>query len=534
MNQLPAGFEIEPMPARTASGLPAGFELEKPQRNYALSEVPGSALKNAPHSAIETARNLGTAILHPLDTVNAMGDILGGGLRAGVKAVLPTAAFNYIDSFAPPENVKRVSGAANAFGQLMSDRLGGYENIKRTAAEDPVGLLADASMLMTGGGSAAARLPGMAGRLAEGAVAAGNAIDPIMLAGKGAAKAVDFVGNGAANALGLSTGAGADALKVGYQAGKDGNNSFLSGLRGDATADNVVGMAKSGFSDMAFDRGKGYQADIAALGAPTSALDLTPVRTAVSDAKDLFSKNGFIKDDAAKLVHDSIQKKIKEWEKANPTPTTLDFDNLKQAIGVIREGADTGTRAYKVADNVYKSVADEIGGKVSGYKEAMQNYADASQHLTQVSKTMSLNGAGTVIDTAARKLLSGLRNNVNTNFGQRKAILEELNQKNPNLMPTLAGMALSSPTPRGLAGHAASLEAVGALLHNPALLAGLPLTSPKLMGYGAYGAGRAADFAQPLSRFAPSADTLGLLQQVGRVENDPRYPRKQSSGLLGR
>ena len=374
----------------------------------------------------------------------------------------------------------------------------------------------------------------MAGRLAEGAATVGSAIDPIMLAGKGAAKAADYAGSGVANALGLSTGAGADALKVGYQAGKDGNNSFLSGLRGEAAADGVVDMAKSGFSDMAFDRGKGYQADIAALGAPTSPLSLTPVQTAAIDAKNIFSDGSFVKDKGAKAVLDEINATIKDWQQATPNPTPLNYDSLKQAIGVIREGTDPATRSYKVADKVYKAVAEEIGGKVPGYAEAMQNYADRSQHLNQVSSTMSLRGPGTNIDTAARKLLSGLRNNVNTNFGQRKAILEELNQKSPNLMPTLAGMALSSPTPRGLAGHAASLEAAGALLHNPALLAALPLTSPKLMGYGAYGAGRAAAFAQPLSRFAPSAETLGLLQQAGRAENDPRVRRYQQSGLLGR
>ena len=96
-------------------------------RNYDLSQVPGAALKNAPHDAVDVARNIGTAIMHPIDTVNALGDLAAGGLRAGVKAVLPTAAFNYIDSFAKPATVKRISGTANAFGQMMSDNYGGYE-----------------------------------------------------------------------------------------------------------------------------------------------------------------------------------------------------------------------------------------------------------------------------------------------------------------------------------------------------------------------------------------------------------------------
>ena len=60
-------------------------------------------------------------------------------------------------------------------------------------------------------------------------------------------------------------------------------------------------------------------------------------------------------------------------------------------------------------------------------------------------------------------------------------------------MPALAGQSLSSFTPRGLAGQGAALGigAGGALTVNPMALAALPLTSPRLVGMGAYGLGRA-------------------------------------------
>ena len=66
-------------------------------------------------------------------------------------------------------------------------------------------------------------------------------------------------------------------------------------------------------------------------------------------------------------------------------------------------------------------------------------------------------------------------------------------QGGQDLMPALAGQALSSFTPRGLAGQGAALGigAGGALTVNPAALAALPLTSPRLVGMGAYGLGKA-------------------------------------------
>ena len=53
---------------------------------------------------------------------------------------------------------------ADAMGQFVKDRFGGVENIKKTIAEDPVGLLGDVAGLLTGGGMAAAKGAGLAGK----------------------------------------------------------------------------------------------------------------------------------------------------------------------------------------------------------------------------------------------------------------------------------------------------------------------------------------------------------------------------------
>jgi hypothetical protein len=69
-----------------------------------------------------------------------------------------------------------------------------------------------------------------------------------------------------------------------------------------------------------------------------------------------------------------------------------------------------------------------------------------------------------------------------------KALQEKGGQ---DLMPALAGQALSSYVPRGLAGQGAGIGAGLTAFSNPMAAAVLPLTSPKLIGLSAYGVGRA-------------------------------------------
>ena len=72
-------------------------------------------------------------------------------------------------------------------------------------------------------------------------------------------------------------------------------------------------------------------------------------------------------------------------------------------------------------------------------------------------------------------------------------------------MPSLAGQALSSATPRSMQGivSAGGLGITG--LTNPSLLAGLATTSPRLMGETAYYGGKAAGLADALWNYANKA-----------------------------
>jgi hypothetical protein len=86
-----------------------------------------------------------------------------------------------------------------------------------------------------------------------------------------------------------------------------------------------------------------------------------------------------------------------------------------------------------------------------------------------------------------------MRNNVNTNFGYRQELANKLMEKGGgDLMPALAGQALSSYTPRGLVGQGMDVGAGLTAFSHPGALATIPLTSPRLMGETAYKMGQVA------------------------------------------
>jgi hypothetical protein len=119
----------------------------------------------------------------------------------------------------------------------------------------------------------------------------------------------------------------------------------------------------------------------------------------------------------------------------------------------------------------------------------MKAYQEASELTKEIERALSL-GQKAAADTSMRKLQSLMRNNVNTNYGNRLDLAKQLEAAGGNeIMPAIAGQALNSFTPRGLQGVAATgLGGFG--IANPATLAALPLTSPRLMGEAAYGLGK--------------------------------------------
>ena len=120
----------------------------------------------------------------------------------------------------------------------------------------------------------------------------------------------------------------------------------------------------------------------------------------------------------------------------------------------------------------------------------MKDYSDAATQITEIERALSL-GSKSAKDTAMRKLQSLMRNNVQTNYGNRLSLARELEQNGGvELMPALSGQALNSWTPRSLAGQIGGGATAFASMSNPAALLALPFQSPRIVGNAAYGLGR--------------------------------------------
>jgi len=137
-------------------------------------------------------------------------------------------------------------------------------------------------------------------------------------------------------------------------------------------------------------------------------------------------------------------------------------------------------------------VRDEIKRQAPVYESVMKSYSEGLDKASELKKALNL-GDKKSIDSSLRRLQSVMRDNVNTNYGNRINYAEILEQASGKpIMAQLAGQALSSPMPRGLQRMLPSATGAGALALDPTLLALLPAQSPRLMGEATVLAGKAS------------------------------------------
>ena len=181
---------------------------------------------------------------------------------------------------------------------------------------------------------------------------------------------------------------------------------------------------------------------------------------------------------------------IQEW-KLDPARHNVEgLDALKRRIGAVYPENPKQAQAQRVIDTMYNSVKKTIEEQAPDYAATMKDYSTMTDQIREIEKSLSLGNKATA-DTAMRKLQSLMRNNVATNYGGRIESAGKLSEYGAeNLMPALAGQALSELAPRGIA-RAGNIAGFGAAITaNPLSALALPLASPRLMGEAAYGAGR--------------------------------------------
>jgi hypothetical protein len=463
------------------------------RKNYSLSEVPGAALSNIPSSTVNMVSGIANALAHPIDTA---GSVLTAG-AGGLGKMLPESVNKFLNRAdeavlgkqLASERFAKEAQAANAIGQLYKDRYGSAEGIKRTIAEDPMGVLADVSTVTTGGAALAPK----AGKLATMLSKTASVTNPLAPVEKLAGKLASGVGEIGKGAIATTTQVGKEAVNQALKSGELGNEAFLSNLRGTSSMGDVLDLAKSSLDNIKQNKSSQYRSGMVDIKNDKTALDFNDIDNAINSARNKVSYKGEIKDEFAADKVAKAQQAVSDWKNLDPNEyhTPEGMDALKQKIGGILESIPYEQKTARSAvQDIYNSTRKTISDQAPTYSKVMKDYSEASDLIKEIEKGLSLGNKASA-DTSMRKLQSLMRNNVNTNYGQRLKLAEELAKNGgENLMPSLAGQAMSSYAPRGLVGQGEQLAGVGALLTNPSALVYAPLASPKLMGEALYKMGQ--------------------------------------------
>lgn len=324
---------------------------------------------------------------------------------------------------------------------------------------------------------------------------------------------------GFSNLMGAATGTGAESIRESFRAGKNGATAFLDNMRGKVPFDDVVAQAKGALGNMRMQRSQAYRSGMVDISNDATVIPFSPIQDAVSKVSSMGSYKGqAINKHAAGTVNE-LAETVQNWGALNPAEfhTPEGLDALKQAIGDIRDTTQFGTSARRAADTVYNAVKDEITRQAPTYAKVMKDYSEASSALQEVERTLSLTDKAAT-DTAVRKLQSVLRNNAQTNYGNRQNLVNMLKDKGgADLMPALAGQSMSSAMPRGISGAISKVGGGGMALMNPAsipmLLGAAPFTSPRLVGEALYKAGRGVGAAGKAAQSVKQNALRGMLPQ---------------------
>jgi hypothetical protein len=479
-----------------ASLPPAGdddFDPDAFLAGPAWSDIPGQALKNLPASAAQFGHDIVQPFVHPIETGKTLANV-----AMGAAEKVPPLATMAMPGLGPMvgglAQLSRATGGheeyADVVGRVIRARYGSIGGFKYAIATDPVGVAADLSLLLTGGGGLAARAPGIAGKVGEIAGTVGRAVDPLS-AVTGPAK---LAGNIVPQLIGGMTHTGAIPLETAARAGFEGGEaarSFRENLRGIAPTEDAVMEARGAVQQMRRQRGDAYRAQMAKVGADNTILSWNDFDTALADMDKVATFKGQSLSPSTEAIRGKINSTVADWKnlRASEFWTPEGFDALKKKIGDIRDATQPHTPERVVADQAYQAIRKTIIDQVPDYAKVMKGYEEASTQIKEIERTLT-GKPGTNIETALRRLQSTLRNNVSTAFGRREELAKFLvNSGAPYLMEKLAGQALQPWMPRGLGRLAAQMLIPGAGYAGAGVSGAGALAatmSPRLMGEAAY------------------------------------------------
>ena len=365
-----------------------------------------------------------------------------------------------------------------------------------------------AQITSAAGGAGGAELARQGGAGAGGQMAAGFAgsIAPTAIA-----KAAPYIGGKIADVIGgIGTHTGGESLRQAASAGMRGGQAaktFQESMRGKTNMADVLDDVRGNIAEMGRQKSAAYRQGMAQVSKDANVLKFDGIDKAMKNAYDMATFKGQVKNvRAAKSLQETYDA-IGKWKALNPAEfhTPEGMDALKQNIGGILESIPFEEKTARAAvGQIYNSIKGEISRQAPGYSKVMRDYSSATETIREIERALSA-GQKASVDSGMRKLQSLMRNNANTNYGNRLALAKTMEQQGgTEIMPALAGQALSTITPRGLGGAVAGGLGLGGYAVGGPYLA-IPILagqSPRLMGESAYYAGKMGGMAKPLAPLA--------------------------------
>ncbi|MFT3986303.1 hypothetical protein [Aestuariivirga sp.] len=504
------------------------------------SELPGNILP----SAKRMASGIYDAVSHPLQTVDNTGALISGGLGHAWNAVTPEFM-----NMTPGHDMQM----ASALAQGMRDRYGGMQNIRRTMIEDPVGALGDASMLLSGGAGAAARVPMLEGTMLPRALATAadvtNPFKAAAVAGKGVTKGAGYA---ASWPLSLTTGAPAEAIREsalsgyrsaaaagnslkdqirGFLMGDESGKAFRDAMRGNTPDEAIIGQARDAMGSLADKRSAEYRANMQSTANSGAVVDTNPVRKALDELRQSLqvgfpeqaAGEGELASNAAAYAPlnkgtpaefaklDQMQKLLDEWESHPQGRTPIAMDALKQRYSRMQPNATDGNAANerRLVTTATNAVKDAIIEQVPEYRKAMGDYEAAMNLKSDLEKSL-VPGSNVSPDTVINKLRTSMTND------RRGKLLEQLQDAGaPNLKSSIAGREMASVLPKGVLAKAVAMGGGNAAAWlNPLLLPLLLASSPRVVGEVGNKLGAAARIGEKVSPSAQKALIASMLSRA--------------------
>ena len=456
------------------------------------------AINNVPSSSYQLINDIITPILSPIQTAKDL-KALGSSV---INLIRPEEQGN--------------EQLAREVGNFFKERYGGIDNIKETFATDPMGMLSDVSIILTGGATLAPKASATANVLTK----ASKLTSPIEnLAGKAIGTTASLTGEGVKQISGVLTGTGAGALDTAIQTGKNyktglfankvqkqKQKDFIDAIKGDISAEKITTDLEKAVKDIKTSKNIDYQNSLKKLklhekkinpdtiiNKINAYLDQQSTKITLADSKTTMATGYNRFSNKTNRLVNTIKKEL-DIIKNNPNLHTAEvFHNLKFKIDDMYSKDASGGFA-KTNIEIADLIDNQLGELSNGYKSMNKAYSTAKKLEKKLITELGLGnkkGATKIMN----QLLSVMKDQNLTNYGTRLETLKTLdNITESNIFEKLAGTTLSNVVPSGLVGRSAmgasvaipiaeSLMTGGNLpITGTGIIPAISLTSPQITG----------------------------------------------------